>query len=292
MRAFAPRLVLFEMVGGTGFEPVTSAMSTQTGAQQLDSYLSHMGLRGLSKHYANRVSEFLTRYIRYASQVSPESAISFLKTFLNRKPNTRARYSTYLKGFLSYLGMTLDLKVKVPRQLPTFVAYDDIVKLRESLGAKHTHKSSQSRDLVLLETAIKTGLRRSELANLLVANIDFKASRLMVVNGKGNKDRVIPLLPSLTTRLKQLCIGKRPNETVFGLKARSLGMKFYVWAKKAGVPLHTHSFRHYFATTLVEKGASVRVVQELLGHSNLNTTQVYLSVTANHLEDAIGLLDE
>jgi len=107
-----------DMVGGTGFEPVTSAMSTQTGAQQLDSYLSHMGLRGLSEHYVNRVSEFLTRYIRHAPQVNPDSATSFLRTFLNRKPNTRARYATYLKGFLRHLGMTLDLKVKVPRQLP------------------------------------------------------------------------------------------------------------------------------------------------------------------------------
>ena len=181
---------------------MSSAMLMQVGAQQLDSYLSHMGLSDLGKHHINRVSEFLTRYIRYASQVSPESATSFLKTFLNRKHNTRARYATYLKGFLSYLGMPLDLEVKVPRQLPPFVAHDDIAKLRESLGAKHTHKSSQSRDLVLLETAIKTGLRRGELANLLVANIDFRASRLMVVNGKGNKDRVIPLLSSLTVRLR------------------------------------------------------------------------------------------
>jgi site-specific recombinase XerD len=68
---------------------------------------------------------------------------------------------------------------------------------------------------------------------------------------------------------------------------RSLGMKFHVWAKKAGVPLHTHSFRHYFATKLVEKGANIRVVQELLGHSSLSTTQVYLSLTADHLEEAI-----
>ena len=58
------------------------------------------------------------------------------------------------------------------------------------------------------------------------------------------------------------------------------------------MPIHTHSFRHYFATTLVEKGANIRVVQELLGHSSLNTTQVYLSVTAKHLEEAIALLDE
>ena len=69
-------------------------------------------------------------------------------------------------------------------------------------------------------------------------------------------------------------------------------MKIKEWADKAGVSIHTHGFRHYFATTLVEKGANIRVVQELLGHSNLNTTQVYLSVTANHLEEAIGLLDE
>ena len=64
------------------------------------------------------------------------------------------------------------------------------------------------------------------------------------------------------------------------------------WTDKAAVPIHTHSFRHYFATTLVEKGTKIRVVQELLGHSSLNTTQAYLSVTAKHLEEAIGLLDE
>ena len=69
-------------------------------------------------------------------------------------------------------------------------------------------------------------------------------------------------------------------------------MKIKEWADKAGVPIHTHSFRHYFVTTFVEKGANIRVVQELLGHFSLNTTQVYLSVTAKHLEEAIGLLDE
>ena len=75
------------------------------------------------------------------------------------------------------------------------------------------------------------------------------------------------------------------------MNKRSLGVKIHKWALKAGVNLHTHSFRHYFATKLVERGATVRVVQELLGHSSLATTQVYLSVTADHLEDAIRLLD-
>ena len=122
--------------------------------------------------------------------------------------------------------------------------------------------------------------------------LTLNASRLIVVAGKGRKDRVIPLSESLRQDLKQLTHDKRPNESVFGLNSRSLGMKIKEWAKKANVPLHTHSFRHYFATTLVEKGANIRVVQELLGHSSLNTTQVYLAVTANHLAEAISLLDE
>ena len=127
---------------------------------------------------------------------------------------------------------------------------------------------------------------------MLVCHVDFNASRLLVLAGKGRNDRVIPLCESLRHDLGKLTHDKRPNESVFGLNYRSPGMKIKEWADKAGVPIHTHSFRHYFVTTLVEKGANIRVVQELLGHSSLNTTQIYLSVTANHLEEAIGLLDE
>jgi site-specific recombinase XerD len=145
---------------------------------------------------------------------------------------------------------------------------------------------------VLVETAIKTGMRRSELANLLVSHISFESNRLVVVAGKGSKDRAIPISSRLKLDLQILCSDKKSNDRVFGLNPRSLGLKIREWADKAGVPSHTHSFRHYFATTLVEKGANIRVVQELFGHSSLNTTQVYLSVTANHLEEAIGLLDE
>ena len=168
----------------------------------------------------------------------------------------------------------------------------DIRKLYETIRDKETHKESCFRDLTLLDTAVMTGMRRGELADLRIRDLSFETNRLFVRKGKGDRDRVIPMHLKLRTNLGILCEGREPHERVFQMLPRSIGMKFHIWAKKAEVPLHTHSFRHYFATTLVEKGANIRVVQELLGHSSLNTTQVYLSVTANHLEEAIGLLDE
>ena len=137
-----------------------------------------------------------------------------------------------------------------------------------------------------------TGMRKGELADLRIKDLSFEANRVFVRKGKGDRDRVIPMHPKIKDDLQLLRGDRQPDERGFQMLPRSLGMKFHKWAKKAGVPLHTLSFRHYFATTLVEKGANIRVVQELLGHSSLNTTQVYLSVTANHLEEAIGLLDE
>ena len=178
------------------------------------------------------------------------------------------------------MGLNFDILINRPKLLPEFVNTEDIAKLRDTLRNHKTHKSSVFRDLVLVDTAIKTGLRRSELANLLVCHVDLNASRLIVVAGKGRKDRVILLSESLRQDLKKLTHDKRPNESVFGLNYRSLGMKIKEWSDKAGVPIHTHSFRHYFATTLVEKGANIRVVQELLGHSSLNTTPALRSVSS------------
>ena len=134
-------------------------------------------------------------------------------------------------------------------------------------------------------------MRRAELAKLTVGCIDLGRSRIKVT-GKGRKDRVIPIGANLRDRLANFCSTKTDDEIVFGLNRHSLGIKIKQWANKAGVPIHTHSFRHYFAATLVERGANLRVVQELLGHSSLQTKQVYLSGTATHLEEAIGLLDE
>lgn len=130
------------------------------------------------------------------------------------------------------------------------------------------------------------------MANLRVRDLDLAGGRLWVRAGKGQRDRVVPLHPSLKTQLEKLVLGKGEADLVFGLGVRSLGMKFYAWAKATNTDVHTHSMRHLFATRLVEAGANVRAVQELLGHTSLNTTQVYLHVTGKHLRSSINLLYE
>ena len=223
--------------------------------------------------------------------LSSNSAEKYLSQSAHLKPNSRARYLAYLKSYLHYLGIPFDMKVKVPKTLPPYVETSDIHRIVEWIKNRKTYRNTIDADLTLVMMAMKTGMRRGELGNLKVKDVNLDKQRIYVRGGKGDKDRVIPIHPDLVDGLSRLIEGKAGEVSVFGLKPRSITNKFRHWAKKAGVNLHTHSFRHYFATTLVERGANIRVVQELLGHSSLATTQVYLSVTADHLEDAIQLLE-
>ena len=98
--------------------------------------------------------------------------------------------------------------------------------------------------------------------------------------GKGDKDRLIPLTRDIAARLHEFTKDKRPDERVFGLRAPCISMKMKQFAKRAGLhELHTYALQHKFATDLLEAGVNLKVVQRLLGHENLATTEVYLSLT-------------
>ena len=155
-----------------------------------------------------------------------KSAEKFLSKSVHLKPNSRARYATYLKGFLNYLDIPFNVKVKVPKTLPEYVQTSDIDQIVDWIKSKQSHKSSIDRDLALLQTAKRTGMRRSELANLRVKDLSVDQNRLFVRGGKGDKDRVIPIHPELRECLASLCEGRSDNERVFSLKPRSLGNKF------------------------------------------------------------------
>ena len=222
---------------------------------------------------------------------SPQLAKAFLVKYSDHKPRTLYRYAQMIKGFMKWYGEPLeDLKIKIPKSLPPYTDDAKIEKLIRAIESKKTHKGTIIRDKLLIELALKTGMRRSELANLKVGDIhdDF----LIVREGKGRKDRVIPLSEPMVLRLKDFVKVKKPNDKVFDLKPPSITMKIKDIARRAGVEeLHAHTLRHKFATDLLEHGADLRSVQQLLGHENLSTTQVYLSITDKRLRETVNLLD-
>ena len=223
---------------------------------------------------------------------SPELAKAFLAQYANRKPRTLARYAKMIKGFMKWYGEPMDdFKIKVPKSLPPYTEDSDIEKLFSAIENKKSHKGCIVRDSLLAALALKTGMRRGELANLEPKDIhpDF----LVVRNGKGGKDRVIPLAPTIAQRLQNFIKDMKPDEKVFKLKGPCIGNKIRQFARKAGLnDFHTHTMRHKFATDLLEKGANIKVVQELLGHENLATTEIYLSLVNQGLHDAVKLLEE
>ena len=235
----------------------------------------------------------MLKFKDYLGESKPtiELAQTFLTRYVNHSPRTFITYYTYVQGLMTWYGIKLEFKVKAPKYCPPYHTEEQVQSLLEASRHKKTHKKVAIKDVLLIELAITSGMRRSELASLKVCDLDLVNNRVQIT-GKGNKKRTIPLLNRTAEELKRYCRDKNPNDSLFGLKPECISNKIRLLSKKAGVNLQTHSLRHYFGTRLVEKGANIRAVQELMGHSSLGTTQVYVGVTAKHLEGAVNLLEE
>jgi hypothetical protein len=160
------------------------------------------------------------------------------------------------------------------------------------MRSKKTHKKVIERNILLIDLGLKTGLRRGELGGLIVRDIDLERNYLVVRQGKGMKDRIIDLALSLHQSLQPYLKGKSPDESVFGLSPSTISGIIRWAAKKAGVNIHTHSLRHFFGQSLVDTGTDLETVRRLMGHRNIQTTQVYLGRTDKQRRDAISRLDE
>ena len=152
------------------------------------------------------------------------------------------------------------------------------------------------RDRMLVRTFMLTGLRRAEICSLNVADVDLLHSRIRV-RGKGDRDRVVPIPVPLD--LSPVVVGRKPTEPLF--TGRRKGKRLdreavsYVFTRKVspavGARVTPHMLRHSYATYLCRRGVPIRQIQQLLGHSSLATTQVYLDVTAADLEQAVTALN-
>jgi len=189
------------------------------------------------------------------------------------------------------------LTPRLERYIPTYLPVDDVFRLLER---PDRHKPLGLRDQAILEVLYSSGIRAGELEGLNISSIDFD-QRLIKVFGKGDRERIVPVgrqalravkaYLDATVSLRQGSGGLSLNSPLFvnfrggRLTARSIGRIVKKYVKQIGLTfeISPHSMRHTFATHMLDGGADLRSVQELLGHSSLSTTQKYTHVSLDRL---------
>jgi len=270
------------------------------GMEPFSRYHNDLFSRDLDPKTKLRYWQVIDSYRRWLGDRSPDIATAkeFLAWLSNRgyRPRSILLYYHALRLFFDFLGQPLKLKLRKPKELPPYYDRGDVERMiaQAERGLRGQKPWQKQRNKTLILTLAYTGLRRGELLNLTVSDVDFERRFILVRQGKGRKDRVIPMIERLAVPLRQLCDSKVARARVFdGLNARSVYRIVTSLSKVCGLDgFHPHSLRHFFATQLVERGANLRAVQELLGHADLSTTAIYLDISPRHLRETIDLLDD
>ena len=235
----------------------------------------------------------IRNFIRYLNDQNLSSAS------INRSFSSIRSYHKYLSGEekISHNPTQLLEPPKISKKLPKVLSIQEVdviinsVKLEESMGY---------RDKAILETLYSAGLRVSELCALEMNNILFDSAMLRVV-GKGNKERYVPLgskaiklINDYCKYIRSLLVNKKKTDgNVFLSKNGKKLTRMTIfnimkkWTKISGInkDISPHTFRHSFATHLLEGGADLRAVQEMLGHSDISTTQIYTHLDNEYLKE-------
>lgn len=285
--------------------------------KNIKNFLNYLNFeKGLSQNTLNSYNIDLRNYLLFIqslqiedlNKITHKDISAFLEhlTRFGLSDKSKIRYLSSIRGFHKYLfnfkiiASDETEKVDVPKQpksLPEVLSIEEIDLLLNSIDIA-TYVGM--RDRALMEVLYACGLRVSELCNLTLKNIiwDYEVLRIF---GKGSKERLVPIGKSaihyLTlylneTRPKFSKVGKI-NDFVFlnqrGTKLSRMGIWKILqkYAKMVGLAerIHPHIFRHSFATHLLEGGADLRAVQEMLGHSDISTTQIYTHIDKEYLKE-------
>ena len=268
--------------------------------------------RSLSKNTVDAYIRDIKNLAKFSKKkplkIKRDDIINYIN-FLNiskKSSRTQARIISSIKTFYNYL--IFDEKIsqnpsseiyspKLEKKLPIVLSTEEIDRI---ISCFDLSKENGERNRTIIECLYSCGLRVTELVNLKISEINFIDGYIKII-GKGNKQRITPINKKLSTYLKnyidnirsKLKIDKSNSDYLFlnrrGKKiSRVLVFNIVKTAcQKVGIKknISPHTFRHSFATHLVEGGADLRAVQEMLGHSNITTTEIYTHLDTNYLKE-------
>ena len=262
------------------------------------------------KHDLGKFSVFLSSINKVElTAITRADVGSFVSSLASSNAEiTKARKLSTVKSFFNYLEGIDVLKTnpashvmspKIPQKEASYLNDEEYQRLMQTVRDVATPYYWQ-RDLAIVTIFLHTGIRLSELVSLTLGSVDLSEGTILI-QGKGNKQRRLPLNNEVALVIKKY-LSKRPEvetESLFvsklgsGLSARSVYHLIKRYLKKAGinkVKLGVHSLRHSFGASLLSKGVNLVVIQELLGHTKLETTRRYLHINNSDLRNAVDSL--
>lgn len=276
-----------------------------------DKFLAHLSRhRNFSRHTVRSYARDLADFTAFAEERSVTRPIqidhAILRAFLAKlsgsgyQRSTIGRKLSAVRSFLRYLQRDGIIKsnpaeglrgLRHSKSLPRFL---DVAQAADLVTAPSDSSPQALRDKAILEILYSTGLRVSELAGLDFTDVDFD-SEMVLAKGKGKKERIVPMggkaVKALRNYLKARAAPPRNTSPLFlnrfGKRLSGRGVRRVVgkYARSKGLPhVSPHTLRHSFATHMLDKGADLRAVQELLGHANISTTQIYTHLTTEGLK--------
>jgi integrase/recombinase XerD len=279
--------------------------------------------RGVGHHTLRAYAQDLRTFARFTKEhrltdpLSKDDILAYhrhLRDELGAKPTTIERRLVTLKSYFAWRAdrnsalpspfADVRITVRIPRRLPRPIERDTLkAVLQSETGPNIAKPADQEITLLIIKLLIVTGLRISELTNLKIRDVSTDASQ-MIVRGKGNKERIV-FVPNeeLQEAFRRYCADRATHGSLKSplflnavgrrLRSQTFRKRLRVLSHRLGILPHLtpHRIRHSAATLLVEEGIDIRMVQALLGHASLRTTEIYVRVSNHALKRALERAD-
>ena len=272
----------------------TQILELRDTEKLFSTFLAELQLRGFSKRTIKTYTYYVLDFAKQHDLTEASVKKYLLSLSKNKNPKTVNLANSALKFFFKHT-LNKDLEIpflKRPKSLPDVLTKDEVAKIISTIkNPKHK---------LLIQLAYACGLRVSEVVKLRKKDVRFKEGVIKICAGKGRKDRFVPLPASLAKTLsKHNDFCRKENLYVFQsnrgghLTVRSANAILKKARKEARITkkVHMHTLRHSYATHLLERGTDLRVIQRLLGHSNVKTTEIYTHVSTALIRQVASPID-